>query len=134
MGRDETAAAPCLSMCCENSIVISNKINHVFVDASVNKVTNKLKLAQASFIDKQIVGDVNTLPVAEVEPGVAVGEGQMRVEERRPVQLSSVEVGLSGDIASFCQEVCRLCLCCSNTDCSGTPRSCTRCREVSYSC
>ena len=81
--------------------MISNKINHVFVDAPVNEVTNKPKLAQASFIDKQIVYDVNTLPVAEVEPGVAVGEGQMRVEELRPVQLSSVEVAMSGGIASF---------------------------------
>ena len=81
--------------------MISNKINHVFVNASVNKVTNKLKLAQTSFIDKQIVCDVNTLPVAEVEPGVAVSEVRMRVEDRRPVQLSSVEVGLSGGVASF---------------------------------
>ena len=91
-GLRDKAAAPCLSRCCENSIMISNKIKDVFVNAPVNEVTNKPKLAQASFIGKQVVCDVNTLPVAEVEPGVAVGEVQMRVEERRPVQLSSVEV------------------------------------------
>ena len=119
-GLGSKAAAPCLSMCCEKSIVISNKINHVFVDAPVNEVTNKPKLAQASFIDKQIVNDVNTLPIAEVEPGVAVGEVQMRAEERRPVQLSSVEVALSGGIASFAKRYVD-CACVAQTPIAAAP-------------
>ena len=102
-GLRDKVAAPCLSRCCENSIIISNKINHVSVNASVNEVTNKSQLAQASLMDNHIEYDVNTLSVADVEPGVAVGEVQMREEERRPVKLSSVEVGLSGGVASFAQ-------------------------------
>ena len=58
-GLHDKVAAPCLSRCCENSIIISNKINHVSVNASVNEVTNKSQLAQASFMDNHIVCDVN---------------------------------------------------------------------------
>ena len=86
-GLRDKVAAPCLNRCCENSIIISNKINHVSVDASVNEVTNKSQLAQASFMDNHIVYDVNTLSVAEVEPGVAVDEVPRIVEECRQSRL-----------------------------------------------
>ena len=67
----------------------------------VNEVRIRPKLAQTSFIDNQIVHNVNTLPVAEVDPSVADDEVQMFVEERRLVSVSSVQVGWSGRVASF---------------------------------